>query len=271
MYEQTTLFFDENEEHKMPTINKSKPQKIDRRSNPVGTVVYLYVIEDIATRRLYIGISNNPYSRFEWHKSGKSQNAKLNAVASTRSNDLRLSIRAGFFVEDYRSKGYKSRAHAVESFVIAYYDTLRTGFNRKYIFHHDFRDSEFWLNILPPEFLDLYRNVDHEWLNENVRSFIPKRRVERRHRKKSLVNSVLKQICLERIMELSALDIKLGTIVKQKEGLSRSNLHRFTHNELQYVSPKRMAKVINVVEKHLGLQKLFNLKEELIKKYPNGL
>lgn len=49
MFEQTTLFFDENEETKMPTLNKSKAQKIDRRSKPVGTVVYLYVLEDIAS------------------------------------------------------------------------------------------------------------------------------------------------------------------------------------------------------------------------------
>lgn len=261
MIVQICLF--ESEEEIEETLNEEirVEKKSDRRSYASETLVYLYKAEDKKENLLYFGITDNFDKRIGDHKSGKHFNKDFKSAYKDHPNEFEFSIVHSFVDHEYCSKGNISKSHAIESFAIAFYNTLgKGGYNRKYMFHHDFRDTEFWIKILPPAFLPTYLNANHEKLNGNVATYVKKPLKVTTKKSGRTQDIVAKKVIQHRLLELKDLDIKLGKYGKELAGINRSNLHKFINGDLKVLGVKRLLEFINAIEEFLGLKDCFDFK-----------
>jgi len=238
--------------------------KNDKRSVASESVVSLYKVEDTRTNMVYFGISDKPDIRIGDHKAGRHANALFRKSLLERPQDFKFSIVCTFSVPDYCSKGNKSRAHAIESFAMAFYDTLNSGYNRSYKFNHDFLDCDYWEEVLPLELLPLYKSANLVRLNDNVRPFIKKMNIEdskKRHRDTDLV---AKNLCRERLLKFKDMDIKLGKYAVTLANIDRSCYHRFMSGSQGALSLSNLLKFISAIEGHLGIADRFQLEKEYI-------
>lgn len=234
--------------------------KIDKRSFAAETLVYLYKIEDKKDNLLYFGITDNYEKRIGDHKAGKHDNKDSNAAYKDHPEQFEYSLVCSFIDPEYCSKGNKSRSHAIEAFAMAFYDSLnkKHGFNRSYKFHHDFKDKEFWMNILPPELLPLYLNANHSKLNKNVYSYI-----KRSKKKSGSTHEILaKTLIREQLLIFKNRDLKLGKYAEEFESISRSNLHRFLNEEYEYLSVERSLNLIKRIEEYLDIKNRFDFESK---------
>jgi hypothetical protein len=236
--------------------------KRDKRSFAFKSLVSLYRIENLVTTMSYFGISDNPDIRFGDHKAGRHANSDFRKALLERPQDFKFNIVCTFNVPDYCSKGNRSSAHAIESFAIAFYDTLNRGYNRSYKYHHDFCDRSHWEALLPPELLPLYKSANLERLNENVKPFIKKcnnYNTKRIYRNNDLV---AKNLCRERLLMFKDMDIKLGKYAVTLANIDRSCYHRFMSGSQGALSLSNLLKFISAIEEHLGAADRFQLEKE---------
>jgi len=261
MISQTSLFLSD---YNLPLLERATNTKIisDKRSVESESLVSLYKAEDTKTNMIYFGISDRPDIRIGDHKAGRHANADFRKDLLERPQDIKFSIVCTFSVPDYCSKGNRSRAHAIESFSMAFYDTLNNGYNRSYKCHHDFCDRSHWEEILPPELLPLYKSANLERLNENVKPFIKKSNnlnTKRIYRNNDLV---AKNLCRERLLKFKDMDIKLGKYAVTLGNIDRSCYHRFMSGSQGALSLANLLKFISAIEEHLGTSDRFQLKKE---------
>jgi hypothetical protein len=236
--------------------------KNDKRSIASESVVSLYKVEDTKTNMLYFGISDKPDIRIGDHKAGRHANSDFRKALLETPQDFKFSIVCTFNVPDYCSKGNKSSAHAIESFAMAFYDTLNSGYNRSYKYHHDFRDRSHWEALLPLELLPLYKSANLERLNDNVRPFIKKINIEDSKRRHRDTNFVAKNLCRERLLKFKDMDIKLGKYAVTLANIDRSCYHRFMSGSQGALSLDNLLKFISAIEEHLGIADRFQLEKE---------
>jgi len=236
--------------------------KNDKRSIASESVVSLYKVEDNKTNMIYFGISDKPDIRIGDHKAGRHANADFRKALLERPQDFKFSIVCTFDVPDYCSKGNRSSAHAIESFAMAFYDTLNSGYNRSYKCHHDFCDRSHWEAILPPELLPLYKCANLERLNENVKTFIKKSNNQNTKRIYRSNDLVAKNLCRERLLKFKDMDIKLGKYAVTLANIDRSCYHRFMNGSQGALSLVNLLQFISSIEEHLGIADRFQLEIE---------
>ncbi len=221
-------------------------------------VVSAYMIEDIKTGRLYIGISETPLIRFSGHLSGKGGNSDFGRVGKERPEDLVPTIIEEFEVKGYKPKGGNSRAHMVESFLIAFYDTLRTGFNRKYEYNMNFKNKDFWIGVLPPKILKLYLSADPDKLNENVRQNLTQKMRGLVQNHFETVDHVEKDLAREYIFILLDKKIKVYDYAINDLKIDRGNLYRFLKDRNNNMfTVKKLKELISIVENGVGLKSTY--------------
>lgn len=258
MIDQIQLFSLEEVIEKSYSEETKVDKKTDKRSFASEAVVYLYKIEDKKNNKVYIGITDNFDKRFGEHKAGNHVNKDFVAAYQDHAHAFEFSVICSFIDKEYCSKGNNSRSHAIESLAIALYNSLNSGYNRRYMFHHDFRDNAFWVEQSPPELLHQYLDANHDLLNGNVSAFVKKPPIESTRKSGKTYDIVAKKIIQKRLLELKALDIKFGKLGEQLVGIDRSNLHKFTTNDLTALGVKRSLKLIHAIEDFLGMKDHFD-------------
>lgn len=222
------------------------------KSNPVDTMVSVYIIYDPITTKRYVGISQSPDTRLKNYQQGNGANMELDTVCRDRWDLLSKNIYNKFRDEFYTPTNPNCRSRMIEAFAINYFDSIENGFNKYLGFHHDYTDTDYWEDVLPEEFILLYRTSNHETLNQrslkHVRNTTPVDYGNSTH------NLHHKLWAIDYLLSLKDRGVSVQKLGKELVGLDRSNLHRVL-NERKYnsISAKKLYQLVRAIENHLGI------------------
>lgn len=233
-----------------------------KRDNTVKASATAYVIIDKKYRKTYVGHSIEADKRIANHLAGKT-NGSFKQIAKTRPDDLAELCRFNFIDPAY-SHSSNSIARWVESFLIAYYDSIDNGYNTQYNYDHDFNDVEFWSEILPEVVLDMYYDSDHDQLNKNVEKHISQfRQVYRKS--KDPVECAANDLLRNRLAYFHKMPIKYTSLIIMSGIVDVSNVYKFSKGNDGSVGIDKLVALIDYFEETLGITEKFNLHAELTK------
>lgn len=263
MIEQLSLLPDEIKHFNFKDDIKSEPlMETDKE-------IFVYVIEDVVTQKKYVGISTDPLGRIASHLSG-SGSSELYKAYNSRRSDFKYRVLESFIDNDFTPSNTQSIAHHVEALMIAFYDSLRTGYNSKFYIKSDFTDETFWLSILPDNFKKFYINSDKKQLNTNISDSIPKEYHLKINNNPSAFYDVrLKIIYRNKIQELIDKKILVYILAKELCNIHRSQINRFMRGMNGALSTKRIAELVSKIEEHLDIAHRFDINIELEKYIKN--
>lgn len=227
--------------------------------------IYIYVIEDIVSQKKYVGISMDPLGRIASHLSG-SGNTELYKEYKNRRSDFEYRVLESFTDNDFSPSNTKSVAYHVEALMIAFYDSIRSGYNTKFYINSDFTNELFWLSILPENFKKFYINSDKEQLNKNIISSIPKKynlKINSDNSESVFYDVRLKRIYRKKLKELFDKKILVYILAQDLCSIHRSQLNRFMQGMNGALKTKRIADLIERIEEHLDVEHRFDIKKEL--------
>lgn len=230
----------------------------------VEAEVIAYVLMDTKTLKKYVGITIDPIVRTAMHSTGRTNNA-LREIHKTRPEDVIVLRNYSIHDDSYCSNPEISKAHKAEAFLMAYYDSLRNGFNVKYDWHHDFEDTEFWLEQLDGEVLDLYLETDKDQLNNNVANFIPKRKQEYKPSSNRQIR-IAKDLLRRELYKYYLMNVKYTLIIKESNIVDKSNVFRFLKGNDGSIGIEKLIQLIDYFENELGITNKFDFESELKKR-----
>lgn len=234
-----------------------------KKDNQVGSVVFAYVLIDKKSKFIYVGHTKEPDLRIGTHLAGRTNQA-LRDIVESRPDDLVELARYKYYDPMYSYSG-NSISKWVESFLIAYHNSLDKGFNKQYNYDHDFRDVPFWKDKLPQEILELYLDSDFDELNSNVKNHISfSRQVYKRSSNR--LDRLAKEILRDELSRYHSMPIKFTTIIKNSGIANVGNISKFMKVSDVVLKTDRVYKLIQHFETVLGVERKLNLEEELKKR-----
>lgn len=248
------------EEYKHRNLREEPNSKI---SKEIVKEISVYVIEDIVSQKKYVGISVDPLGRIASHLSGNG-NTEIYKELKNRRADFEYRVLDSFIDNDFTPSNTHSIAYHVEALMIAFYDSLRSGYNTKFYINSDFTDESFWLSILPENFKKFYINSDKEQLNRNIKNSIPKKYHLKINNNTSIFYDVrLKILYRRKLQELIDKKILVFILAQELCNIHRSQLNRFMQGMNGALKTKRIAELIDKIENHLDIAHRFDIKREL--------
>lgn len=246
---QLSLF---NEEANKVVEKEFIDTNINSKNSHIESMVSAYRILDKLTNRSYIGISIDPISRMSVHKKGKTSNKDLNNLMKQRPDDVQFEIIEEFLDPMYKSNNPESRAVRIEAFLIQVYDSIENGMNTALMFHHDYKDSAFWKEVLTDKLHDIYSVANHDLLNFRSRRNLYARTNSRKNNNPS--NVEFKLWATEYMLELESKGIKVFVLAQELEKIDRSNLFRFLRQkDYGAVSDRKISSFIRKLENQFGM------------------
>ena len=226
-----------------------------QNSQENSNVVYTYMMLDTKNNKYYIGISIEPYIRYQNYLKGKNSNSEFLREVANRNGDFEFEIIDSFLDNNYSPSSKKCRAAYVESFLINYYDCISNGYNKVLRFHHDYNDITFWKQILTDKLYSLYVSSNHELLNE--RSIKHCSKLDYSVAKNNYAKNVdHKRWAMSYLRELNEKGISIYFYGKELDNIDRSVLFRFIKRDnYGSIGSLRVHQFIRKLEVYLGLPK----------------
>lgn len=227
--------------------------------------IYIYVIEDIVSQKKYVGISMDPLGRIASHFSGYG-NTELFKEITDRRSDFEYRVLESFIDNEFSPSNTNSLAYHVEALMIAFYDSIRSGYNTKFYIKSDFTDESFWLSILPDNFKKFYINSDKKQLNKNIESSLPKKyhlKINCNNNESAFYDVRLKIIYRKKLKELLDKKILVYILAKDLCNIHRSQINRFMRGMNGALKINRIAELIEKIEEYLDIAHRFDIKKEL--------
>lgn len=247
MPKQLTLFYLPEE---TSSIVKVKTNNYQDSGN---TIVYIYYLHDHGTNTYYIGVSKEPYARYQAYLSFKHNNPELKKAMKERPNDFEFVIVEEFKDTHYRRNNPDCISIQIESFYMDFYNSILNGYNVPRMFTHDYHDLEFWKGILPPKSLNFYLTSNLDLLNDRASETATKSYTCSNNKP---TNIEIYNWCVDYLLELNVKGIKIYLFAKSISNIDRSNLYRFiTGKNVKCLSESRVYNFIRDLEKELGLEK----------------
>ena len=238
------------------TIHDDLKQVFEHLVNQENSnLVYTYMMFDVKNNKYYIGISIEPYNRYQNYLSGRNSNSEFLQEVGSREEDFKFEIVDSFVDDNYSPSSKKCRATFIESFLINYYDCINNGYNKVLRLHHDYNDTKFWKEVLTDKLFLLYASSNHNLLNE--RSIEHYTKIDysiSRNNKPRNVN--YKRWAISYLKELSDKGIRIYRYGNELGNIDRSNLFRLIkRNNYGSIGSARIHQFIRKLENHLQLPK----------------
>ena len=230
--------------------------------------ISIYVIEDIVSQKKYVGISMDPLGRIASHFSGNGSTELFRDISDRRS-DFEYRVLESFIDNEFSPSNTNSLAYHVEALMIAFYDSIRSGYNTKFYIKSDFTDETFWLSILPDNFKKFYLNSNKKTLNENIQNYLPSKYIMRMNDFKSPWYEVeSKRLYRKHLQSLIDKKIPIYAYAKNFCNINRSQLHRFMKGMSGALRTTRLAELVEKIEDYLDVAHRFDIQKEF-EKYIN--
>ena len=259
MIEQIQLVLEDSERFKTNLIiEETKPSTSFKE-------ISIYVIEDIVSQKKYVGISMDPLGRIASHFSGNGSTELFKDISDRRS-DFEYRVLESFIDNEFSPSNTNSLAYHVEALMIAFYDSIRSGYNTKFYIKSDFTDESFWLSLLPDNFKKFYINSDKEQLNRNIESSLPKKyhlKINCNNNESAFYDVRLKIIYRKKLKELLDKKILVYILAKDLCNIHRSQINRFMRGMNGALKTNRIAELIEKIEEYLDIAHRFDIKKEL--------
>lgn len=229
----------------------------------VNRKISVYVIEDIVSQKKYVGISADPLTRIACHFNGNGS-TELYKEIKNRRQDFEYRVLENFIDNDFSPSNTKSVAYHVEALIIAFYDSIRSGYNTKFYINSDFTDEIFWLSILPENFKKFYINSDKEQLNRNIQKYLPSKYVMRLDNFKSpKIDNIAKELYRNYLQSMIDKKIPVYIYAYSLCHINRSQLNRFMRKMNGALRLDRIAFLVKKIEDHLDIAHRFDINKEL--------
>lgn len=239
-----------------PQENANEELKETHVSKGNQSLVFTYMLFDQKFNKYYIGISKEPYTRYQNYLSGRNSNAEFLHEVNTREEDFKFVIIDKFSVKNYNVKDIQSRAEIIESFLINYYDCMENGYNKTLFFHHDYTDKKFWRSVLTDKIFALYLSSNHDLLNLRSLKYRSGKNTTTIPSNSKPKDVAYKRWAIDYLNELEEKGISIYIYGKQLENLDRTNLFRLVKkNSFSSIGSRRLHRFIRSLEEHLSLQK----------------
>ena len=233
-------------------IDNDATSYVSCKSNPVDTMVYVYVIFDPITKKRYVGISETPLTRLKTYQRGNGTNTELSAVCKERWDKLSKTVYKEFKDESYTPKDPECRSRIIEAFAINYFDSIENGFNKYLGFHHDYLDTDFWESILPEDLILLYRTSDHHELNKRSLKYV--RNQAPYNHGYSTHNLKHKRWAIDYLLKLKDKGVSVQKLAFELCNIDRSNFHRAVNQQMySSLSARKLYNLVRTIENHLGI------------------
>ncbi len=237
------------------TVNDYQKMRKHDENQKDSSLVYTYMMFDKKHNKYYVGISIEPYNRYQSYLSGRNANSELLQEISDREEDFKFEIIDSFIDENYTPKTERCRATMIESFLINYYDCIGKGYNKTLRFHHDYEDITFWKSTLTDKLYLLYLSSNHDLLNSRSLEYCSKGTYATPTNTRPR-NVEYKKWAIKYLNELEKKGIRIYGYCKKLEGLDRSNMFRLTKkNSYGSIGSERIHRFIRKLENHLELPK----------------
>lgn len=216
-------------------------------------ILSVYILHDKKLNIYYVGVSKEPYGRYQAYLSKKHKNRKLIKAMTDHPKDIEFTIIEEFFDPYYKRNDPKCRGVQVESFLMDFYNSILNGYNKSRMFTHDYHDIEFWSEILPPKVLEYFNTSDHNLLNDRANRTAT---TPYRTRNNPPKNKEIYDWTVEYILDLEKRGIPVQVLAKRMDNIHHSNLYRYIKGTHRHsVSVKRIYQFLRNLENELELLK----------------